>query len=76
MRGGITTSGESDRTATIKGLLQFNGPGKTTVDEEHVATVIKDRGPELGGKPQILDGFRQNRLSLERTFTVVEGVLD
>jgi hypothetical protein len=57
MRGGITASGESDRMATVKGLLRFNGPGKMTVDEEHVATVIKDHGPNLGGKPQILDGF-------------------
>ena len=28
----------------------------------HLAIVIKDRGPGLGGKPQILGSFRQNRL--------------
>ena len=57
----MTTSGESDQMATFKGLLRVNGPGKTVIDEEHVATIIKDHGPDLGGKPQILDGFRQNR---------------
>ena len=37
--------------AIVKGLLPFNGLDETTVDEEHVATIIKDRGPDLGGKP-------------------------
>ena len=72
MRGGITTSGASDRMATIKGLLQFNGPDKLAVDEEHMATVIKYHGPDLRGKSQISDGFRQNELSSERTFNMVK----
>ena len=56
----ITAPDESDRTATDIGLLRFNGPDELAVDEEHVATVTKERGPDLSGKPQILDGFRQN----------------
>lgn len=68
----ITAPGESDRTATVKGLLRFNGPDKLAVDDEHVATVTKECGPDLGRKPQILDGFRQNRLSSDRNFNVVK----
>jgi hypothetical protein len=72
MRGEITASGETDRTTTVKGLLRFNGPDRVVIDEEHVATVIKDHGPDLGGKPQILDGFRQNEISSERIFNVAK----
>jgi hypothetical protein len=65
MRGEITAPCESNWTAIVERILQFNGPDKLAVGEEHVATVIKYRGPDLGGKPQILDGFRQNDLSSE-----------
>ena len=51
-----------DRTTAIQRVLQFNGHKGVSVDVLHVATIIKDRGPDLGRKPQILDGFRQNRL--------------
>jgi hypothetical protein len=35
----ITAPGESDRTARLKRLLQFNGSDRLADDEVHVATV-------------------------------------
>ena len=72
MRMEITARYESDRTASVQRLLQFNGHDLMAVDGLHLATVIKDHGPDLGGKPQILDRFCQNYLSLARTFDVVK----
>jgi hypothetical protein len=44
----ITAPGESDRTASVRGLLRFNGPNKLAVDEEHVATITIRTWSRLG----------------------------
>ena len=53
----MTASCRSDRTDGVKGRLRINGYDKLADDDEHVATVIKERGPDLGAKPQIWTAF-------------------
>ena len=62
-----------DRTASIQRLLRFNGKDGVAVDVLHVATIIKYHGPNLGGKPQILDSFRQNRLMFGPNLNRAQG---